>query len=287
MQKITFMNFKGGVGKTTSVCTMAEMLGQVGYNVLIIDLDPQSNTSRVFGIQDDIEELNYEHLFLEKQNSKAEIEQFILYTEYKNVYMLPSSESLCDIIYKIYDKTKEPVNNTDERPELIFEKNLRLIENDFDYIFLDTSPFKTYLSYCSILASDKVVTPISLDNFSYEGVHKLINLIVDLNMQFQKNVEFGGVFLTKVKSKSSNLYTEMNSSYEQELDEAFIPIAIRDLIAVAEANTVFQPLFSYNKKCAALNDYIELMNYLDMLDNKHYKLLKKLLVGKSTTKKQK
>ena len=79
----------------------------------------------------------------------------------------------------------------------------------------------------------------------------------------------------------------MNSSYEQELDEAFIPIAIRDLIAVAEANTVFQPLFSYNKKCAALNDYIELMNYLDMLDNKHYKLLKKLLVGKSTTKKQK
>ena len=155
MQKITFMNFKGGVGKTTSVCTMAEMLGQVGYNVLIIDLDPQSNTSRVFGIQDDIEELNYEHLFLEKQNSKAEIEQFILSTEYKNVYMLPSSESLCDIIYKIYDKTKEPVNNTDERPALLFEKNLRLIENDFDYIFLDTSPFKTYLSYCSILASDK------------------------------------------------------------------------------------------------------------------------------------
>jgi len=51
MEKITFMNFKGGVGKTTSVCTMAELLGLAGYHVLIIDLDPQSNTSRMFGIK--------------------------------------------------------------------------------------------------------------------------------------------------------------------------------------------------------------------------------------------
>ncbi len=280
MKKITFMNFKGGVGKTTSVCTMAELLGLAGYHVLIIDLDPQSNTSRMFGIKEDIEELNYRNLFCEKMYSKKSMQEFVVKTDYANIHMLPSSEDMCDVIYKIYDGTKEKVKDKNDRIELTFSKNLKLVEDDYDYIFIDTSPFKTYLSYCAILASDKVVTPISLDNFSYEGVLKLADLIVELNTSFKKNTEFMGVFFTKIKSKTSNLFTGMSGSYQEQLDNLFIPIAIRDLIAVAEANTAFQPLFTYNRKCPALNDYIELLNYMDMIDNKHYKILKNLLVSK-------
>lgn len=280
MQKITFMNFKGGVGKTTSVCTMAELLGLAGYRILIIDLDPQSNTSRMFGIKDDIEELNYEHLFCEKMYSKKSMQEFIVQTNYTNVHMLPSSEEMCEVIYKIYDGTKEKAKDKNDRIELIFAKNIKLIEEDYDYIFIDTSPFKTYLSYCAILTSDKVVTPISLDNFSYEGVLKLANLIIELNTNFKRNAEFMGVFFTKIKSKTSNLFTGMSGSYQEQLGDLFIPIAIRDLIAVAEANTAFQPLFTYNRKCPALNDYIELLSYMDMIDNKHYKKLKNLLVTK-------
>ncbi len=280
MEKITFMNFKGGVGKTTSVCTMAELLGLAGYHVLIIDLDPQSNTSRMFGIKEDLEELNYSNLFCEKMYSKKSMQEFVVQTDYANVHMLPSSEDMCDVIYKIYDGTKEKVNDKNDRIELTFSKNLKLVEEDYDYIFIDTSPFKTYLSYCALLASDKVVTPISLDNFSYEGVLKLADLIVELNTNFKKNAEFMGVFFTKIKSKTSNLFTGMSGSYQEQLDKLFIPIAIRDLIAVAEANTAFQPLYTYNRKCPALNDYIELLNYMDMIDNKHYKILKKLLVSK-------
>ena len=274
------MNFKGGVGKTTSVCTMAELLGLAGYHVLIIDLDPQSNTSRMFGIKEDLEELNYSNLFCEKMYSKKSMQEFVVQTDYANVHMLPSSEDMCDVIYKIYDGTKEKVNDKNDRIELTFSKNLKLVEEDYDYIFIDTSPFKTYLSYCALLASDKVVTPISLDNFSYEGVLKLADLIVELNTNFKKNAEFMGVFFTKIKSKTSNLFTGMSGSYQEQLDKLFIPIAIRDLIAVAEANTASQPLYTYNRKCPALNDYIELLNYMDMIDNKHYKILKKLLVSK-------
>ena len=274
MEKITFMNFKGGVGKTTSVCTMAELLGLAGYHVLIIDLDPQSNTSRMFGIKEDLEELNYRNLFCEKMYAKKSMQEFVVQTDYTNVHMLPSSEDMCDVIYKIYDGTKEKVKDKNDRIELTFSKNLKLVEEDYDYIFIDTSPFKTYLSYCAILASDKVVTPISLDNFSYEGVLKLADLIVELNTNFKKNAEFMGVFFTKIKSKASNLFTGMSGSYQEQLDKLFIPIAIRDLIAVAEANTAFQPLYTYNRKCPALNDYIELLNYMDMIDNKHYKILK-------------
>jgi ATPases involved in chromosome partitioning len=280
MQKITFMNFKGGVGKTTSVCTMAELLGLAGYHVLIIDLDPQSNTSRMFGIKEDIEDLNYENLFCEKMYAKKSMQEFIVKTEYANIHMLPSSEKMCDIIYKIYDGSKEKPKDKNDKIELTFAKNIKLVEDDYDYIFIDTSPFKTYLSYCAILASDKVVTPISLDNFSYEGVLKLADLIVELNTNFKRNTEFMGVFFTKIKSKTSNLFTGMSGSYQEQLDDLFIPIAIRDLIAVAEANTAFQPLFTYNRKCPALNDYIELLSYMDMIDNKHYKALKNLLVTK-------
>ena len=280
MEKITFMNFKGGVGKTTSVCTMAELLGLAGYHVLIIDLDPQSNTSRMFGIKEDLEELNYRNLFCEKMYAKKSMQEFVVQTDYTNVHMLPSSEHMCDVISKIYDGTKEKVKDKNDRIELTFSKNLKLVEEDYDYIFIDTSPFKTYLSYCAILASDKVVTPISLDNFSYEGVLKLADLIVELNTNFKKNAEFMGVFFTKMKSKASNLFTGMSGSYQEQLDKLFIPIAIRDLIAVAEANTAFQPLYTYNRKCPALNDYIELLNYMDMIDNKHYKILKNLLVSK-------
>jgi len=212
--------------------------------------------------------------------AKKSMQEFVVQTDYTNVHMLPSSEDMCDVIYKIYDGTKEKVKDKNDRIELTFSKNLKLVEEDYDYIFIDTSPFKTYLSYCAILASDKVVTPISLDNFSYEGVLKLADLIVELNTNFKKNAEFMGVFFTKIKSKASNLFTGMSGSYQEQLDKLFIPIAIRDLIAVAEANTAFQPLYTYNRKCPALNDYIELLNYMDMIDNKHYKILKNLLVSK-------
>lgn len=90
---ISFINEKGGVGKSTSAITIAQILAISGYNVLLIDLDPQMNTTKMFGQTDEVLDINYEHLFCTKQLRKSSVLEFISSTDYKTFpyYQLPEN----------------------------------------------------------------------------------------------------------------------------------------------------------------------------------------------------
>ena len=176
---ISLINEKGGVGKSTSAITIAQILAISEYNVLLIDLDPQMNTTKMFGQAEANPDINYEHLFCVKQNNKDAVMNFITDTDYDNISILAASRELNSLIYKIYDKMKET------NVELYLRYNLNLIKDEFDYIIIDNSPFKSYLTSCAMCASDKIITPICVDNFSYDGLMSLLDTIEELNANLE------------------------------------------------------------------------------------------------------
>lgn len=272
---ISFINEKGGVGKSTSAITITQILSISGYKVLLIDLDPQMNTTKMFGQSDETIDVNYEHLFCTKQLRKSSVMEFINTTEYKNISILSASRELSRLVYTIYDRSKE---SGDANVELYLRHNLSLIKDEFDYIIIDNSPFKSYLTSCAICASDKIITPICVDNFSYDGLMSLFDTIEDLNTKYSLAIEFAGIFMTRVAGRTT-LYKQMFESYEDMFGDKFLPVSIRNSIAVSESNTMFEPLLTYDKRCPAAQDYIELVNYLGLMDNKHYRELAKYLKG--------
>lgn len=269
---ISLINEKGGVGKSTSAITISQILAISGYKILIIDLDPQMNTTKMFGQPGDELDINYEHLFCQKQIKKSSVMEFVNKTQYKNISILSASRELNTLIYKIYDRSKE-VN-----VELFLKHNLSLLKDEFDYIIIDNSPFRSYLTSCAICASDKVITPICVDNFSYDGLMSLFDTIEELNTKYSLSIEFAGIFMTRVAGRTT-LFKQMFESYEEMFGDKFLPVSIRNCIAVSESNTMFEPLLTYDKRCIAAQDYIELVNYLGLMDNKHFRELAKYLKG--------
>lgn len=269
---ISLINEKGGVGKSTSAITIAQILAISEYNVLLIDLDPQMNTTKMFGKAEANPDVNYEHLFCIKQKNKDAVMNFITDTDYDNISILAASRELNSLIYKIYDKMKET------NVELYLRYNLNLIKDEFDYIIIDNSPFKSYLTSCAMCASDKIITPICVDNFSYDGLMSLLDTIEELNDKYALSIEFAGIFMTRVAGRTT-LFRQMYESYENMFGDRFLPISIRNCIAVNESNTTFEPLLTYDKKCPASLDYVELVNYLGLMDTPHYRKLAKYLKG--------
>lgn len=269
---ISLINEKGGVGKSTSAITIAQILAISGYKVLIIDLDPQMNTTKMYGQAEANPDIDYERLFCYKQKNKEDVMNYITETDYKNISLLTASRELNSLIYRIYDKMKE-VN-----VELYLRYNLNLIKEEFDYIIIDNSPFKSYLTSCAMCASDKIITPICVDNFSYDGLMSLFDTIEELNDRYALSIEFAGIFMTRVAGRTT-LFKQMYESYENMFGDRFLPVSIRNCIAVNESNTTFEPLLTYDKRCPASLDYIELVNYLGLMDNKHFRELAKYLKG--------
>lgn len=293
MKVITFANSKGGVSKSTSIGTIASITGASKYKTLLIDLDPQRNLTKTFtnntAYKSSKENLwrnfigntdNYENdnpaltaLFCEKFTKKESMMEYIVDSNFTNVDILPATFDLAFIIYYIYDKCKE-----DKNAVTYFKHNLQLLKNDYDYIFIDTSPFMSYLTMSTIAASDYIVTPINTDSYSYDGLEQLIDIVEEINDTFNTQAEFKGVFLTRVK-RNTTVYKKLKEQYKELFGDRFIPISVRDCITVTEANTALIPLFEYDSTCPAIEDYIKIINYLGLLDNKHYKNLEKLLGG--------
>ena len=121
---ISLINEKGGVGKSTSSITIAQILAISGYKTLLIDLDPQMNTTKMFGLSEGIEDENYEQLFCSKMDNLEELEYYVTETEYENISILSASRELNNLIYVIYDKMKET------NVELYLRHNLALLKED-------------------------------------------------------------------------------------------------------------------------------------------------------------
>lgn len=274
---ISFINNKGGVGKTTSTGILAELLSYLGAKVLCIDLDQQSNLSLMLNcytedtpdIINGIEkpaELNIADLFKYRYRTVEEVNALIRHTPVANLDIIPSSKRHKHTQLNI--TSNETGNNN-----IILKKALSTIRDNYDYILIDNAPASDILTVNSMFASDYIITPVRVEAFSYKGLKETLDSIAYIKDEHDlENCNFLGAFITQAEL-NTNIYKDLNRSYQQELGAKFLKTPIRKDIKISEIETVFQPLLKYSSSANAIFDYGNLLIELNILDDKKRQLL--------------
>ena len=164
---ISLVNQKGGVGKTTTSINLSASLAVLGKKVLLIDLDPQGNTTTGVGInKGDIERSVYDVLI-----GECKIEEAMIKTKYKNLYVLPATINLAGLDIELVEKSKQ---------ESGFLKGEQLkihlidMKESFDYVIIDCPPSLGIITTNALTASNSVIIPVQCEFFALEGITQLL-----------------------------------------------------------------------------------------------------------------
>lgn len=263
-QVICFSIHKGGVGKTESTCAFAQVLGMAGYRCLIIDLDCQKNTTRIFGAESDVSFVNYQDLLL-AELEKEEIRKYCKKTKFQGVDIIPATSELFgieDILFTAATKysLKEVLS--------CFKANVDLLRKQYDYILMDTHPDLGRLNKCAIAASDLVLCPMNTDARSMDALNDQVDFIRSVNTTMLTEQTQIGVFFARIKERTTVSKTFLDSA-KTGLRDLYIPFPISECQPAAKAAAMRAPLFDIYPKCKTAVDYIRLVVCLGLIDKKH------------------
>lgn len=267
---LSSINIKGGVGKTTTTCCLAEILAELNLKVLLIDDDPQANTSQLFNrYQTHDKTINNIYLYKGQEINYENISACIQKTDIENIDIIASTEELTFTCNNVaYD--------TSRAQQYILKKAIGYIKDDYDMILIDNTPFFNILSINTLCASDYVITPVQSNGFSYAGLTMLLEQILNTKDEFNPDLQFLGVFFTNVNPRKV-VFKDLYEAYQNEIGDKFISQYIRQDKNVDESSTAFVPLLKYNKNSNAVKDYRKLLYSLNILDKDKQQYLDEII----------
>jgi chromosome partitioning protein len=267
MKTIIFLNNKGGVGKTASVTTIAHMLAtQHNKKVLLVDLDPQMNSSMMYSDIDFVKifqdvyngrqssnKKGVETLFLDR---KADIHNCIVHTDYKNLDIIPSCLTLSEV---------EEIMKADVMipQQFKLQKHLKNVQNEYDYCIIDTSPSISIININGLVAADELYIPLRCDGGSLLGVSIIMNIYNTVS-EYNPGLKIGGMFFTQWNGRK-NVSQEVYARLEEVFGEYIIPIMISTSKNIEESSLAQIPLLAYDSgknKSRATEDYLNLTQYI-------------------------
>lgn len=275
---ISVINNKGGVGKTTSVAAFSELLAYLGYKVLVVDLDEQNNLSMFFhSYVDDTEEIisaicqpkeqNICELFKYRYKEKAEVQQLIRKTQIVGVDIIPSSKRHARTVLEL---TLNTGNNN-----IVLKRALRTIKDNYDYIFIDNAPASNILTVNSIFASDCIITPVKVEQYSLKGLRETLSSIVYIKEEHDlDNIRFLGAFITQA-NLNTHAYKSGRELFERNLQEKLFHTSIRQDTRINESNQGLSSLL--NSAGNAMVDYANVLLEMKILPSDGEKKLKACL----------
>ncbi|WP_100065327.1 AAA family ATPase [Miniphocaeibacter massiliensis] len=233
MKAICVFNQKGGVGKTTTVVNLAAALGLKGKKVLVMDLDPQGNSSSGFGV----DKMNLENTVYDLFINDVKLEDIIYKTEAENVSIIPSNTSLSGVEVELI--------NTPSRESVL--KNALEGFEDFDYIIMDCPPSLGFLSINALTAADSVLIPIQSEYYALEGVSQLVETINLVKKSLNKDLEVEGVLISMFDGRNNlslEVVEEVKKYFKNKVFKSIIPRNVR----LAEAPSYGESIFDYDSK---------------------------------------
>jgi len=234
---IALINQKGGVGKTTTSINLAASLGLLGKKVLLVDLDPQCNSSTGVGVyKNDIKHNIYDVL-----SKQVNISDTIIKTEFKNLSIIPSSLDLAGLDSILMEKAK---NETGFSKGSQLKLHLRMIANDYDYIIIDCPPSLGLLTTNALTAANSVIIPVQCEYFALEGVTQLLNSIILAQRNLNPKLDIEGVLLTMHDART-NLGFEVVQDIKKFFKERVYDTIVPRLIKLSEAPSHGKPIIYY------------------------------------------
>lgn len=250
MKTISIFNQKGGVGKTTSVVNLAVALSKLDKKVLVIDFDPQANTTTGLGFdKNELEKSIYKMFYDEGDNYK----DYILKSE-EGPYLIASENSLSGLEVELVSLDQE------ERLKML-SQIIEEIKKDFDIILIDCPPSLGLLSLNALVASDSIIIPIQTEYYALEGVSELLKTYQTIKESIKEDLEIEGVLLCmfdKDTDLSYEVVEEVKSFFKEKVFSTMIPRNIK----LAEAPSFGKSVISYDEKSKGARAYLSLAKEL-------------------------
>lgn len=242
---IAIANQKGGVGKTTTAINLAASLAVLEKKVLIIDADPQANTTSGLNFSPDNDE---ERTLYEAMIGRIGITDALIQTEVDNLQMVPSHINLVGAEIELLE--------ADER-ESVLKKILAPVRGDYDYIIIDCSPSLGLITVNSLTAADSVIIPVQPEFFALEGLGKLLQTIRLVQSGVNPALTIEGFVVTMYDGRTK-VHTQILNELREHFQDLVFKTVIQRNIRLSEAPSHGKPILLYDIMCNGSSNYLNL-----------------------------
>ncbi len=243
---ISFSNQKGGIGKTTCAVNVAATLGKIGKKTLLIDFDPQGNSTSGVGIsKKDKNNSSYSCLV-----GLSEAKECVLKTQFDNLYIIPSNLNLAGAEVEL---------SVVENREYLLKSAISGIKDDFDYILIDCPPSLGLLTLNAMVASDGIIIPMICEFFALEGISQLTVTTRQISKLYNNDLKVIGIILTMYDKRTNHVRAvekEISKYYADKVFKTHISRAIK----LAEAPSFGKPINYYDPRGKSTLEFTNLTN---------------------------
>ncbi len=238
---MTIANQKGGVGKTTTTINLAACLAERGERVLVVDMDPQGNTTSGFGVDKEaLQSSSYELLL-----DEAEIRDCLLKLSDFSLDLIPASIDLAGAEVELI--------GIDNRESLLHTK-IRQLRDEYDFILVDCPPSLNMLTINAFRAADSVLVPIQCEFYALEGLSQLINTINLVKQRLNPRIEIEGVLFTMYDNRT-NLSQQVVEEVKRYMPSKTYRTVIPRNVRLGEAPSFGLPIIYYDDRSKGAEAY--------------------------------
>ena len=243
---IAISNQKGGVGKTTSSINIASYLAVSEIPTLIIDMDPQANTTSGLGLEVGSNKKSIYDVIIKNININNAIQKTDL--EYLNI--IPSSSQLVGAEIELVSEISR---------EFMLKEALSLIKDEYQFIIIDSPPSLGLLTINVLTASDSIIIPIQCEYYALEGLSQLLNTIRLIQKRLNPKLEIEGILVTMYDGRL-NLSKQVVDELEEYFEEKVYSTYINRNVKLGEAPSHGKPILLYDASCIGAQNYMNLVS---------------------------